>query len=340
MESAGPSQLELTVLDWFKEWIGYPAQAAGLLSQRRLGGEHDARSRARASRCAGRCATTSSPTSPTRRTRRSPAPRGLLGFRPDQLRVLPADASCRMRPDALEGAIDADVRAGRTPLLVCAARRLDEHGRGRSARRARGDLPRARRLAARRCRVRRLRGAHRARAEAAGGHRARRLGHARPAQVALPAVRVRLPAGPRGPAAAARVRDHARLPARTRRSPSGEVNFSDLRPPAHARLARAEGLAVAPDLRARRLPRRDRPLARPRRARASSASRRRDELELLAPGELGHRLLPPPLRRRRRTSRARGAQRARSSRGSRRSGVGARVLDASARRATRSACAC
>lgn len=31
MESAGPSQLELTVLDWFKEWIGYPQEAAGLL---------------------------------------------------------------------------------------------------------------------------------------------------------------------------------------------------------------------------------------------------------------------------------------------------------------------
>ena len=29
--SAGPSQLELVVLEWFKEWIGYPPEAAGIL---------------------------------------------------------------------------------------------------------------------------------------------------------------------------------------------------------------------------------------------------------------------------------------------------------------------
>src|SRR2546423_5226665 len=31
MSAAGPSQLELVVLDWFKQWIGYPAQAGGVL---------------------------------------------------------------------------------------------------------------------------------------------------------------------------------------------------------------------------------------------------------------------------------------------------------------------
>ena len=31
MESAGPSQVELEVLGWFKEWIGYPPEAAGTL---------------------------------------------------------------------------------------------------------------------------------------------------------------------------------------------------------------------------------------------------------------------------------------------------------------------
>ena len=31
MESAGPSQVELEVLGWFKEWIGYPPTAAGIL---------------------------------------------------------------------------------------------------------------------------------------------------------------------------------------------------------------------------------------------------------------------------------------------------------------------
>jgi aromatic-L-amino-acid/L-tryptophan decarboxylase len=31
LDSAGPSQLELVVLDWFKGWIGYPAEADGVL---------------------------------------------------------------------------------------------------------------------------------------------------------------------------------------------------------------------------------------------------------------------------------------------------------------------
>ncbi|MEA2183399.1 MAG: aromatic-L-amino-acid/L-tryptophan decarboxylase, partial [Solirubrobacteraceae bacterium] len=30
-QSAGPSRLELVVLDWFKDWIGYPPEAAGIL---------------------------------------------------------------------------------------------------------------------------------------------------------------------------------------------------------------------------------------------------------------------------------------------------------------------
>jgi glutamate/tyrosine decarboxylase-like PLP-dependent enzyme len=30
-EAAGPSQLELTVLGWFRDWIGYPAGAEGIL---------------------------------------------------------------------------------------------------------------------------------------------------------------------------------------------------------------------------------------------------------------------------------------------------------------------
>src|SRR5258706_16055724 len=45
----------------------------------------------------------------------------ILGFRPDQVRVLPVDDRFRMRPDALGAAMDADTRAGREPLFVTAA---------------------------------------------------------------------------------------------------------------------------------------------------------------------------------------------------------------------------
>jgi glutamate/tyrosine decarboxylase-like PLP-dependent enzyme len=31
MESAGPTQIELEVIDWFRTWLGMPATTAGLL---------------------------------------------------------------------------------------------------------------------------------------------------------------------------------------------------------------------------------------------------------------------------------------------------------------------
>ena len=31
MEAAGPSQVELEVIGWFGDWIGYPGEAAGIL---------------------------------------------------------------------------------------------------------------------------------------------------------------------------------------------------------------------------------------------------------------------------------------------------------------------
>jgi selenocysteine lyase/cysteine desulfurase len=42
----------------------------------------------------------------------------LLGFRPDQVRVLPADSRGSLRPETLAAAIDADLAAGRKPLFA------------------------------------------------------------------------------------------------------------------------------------------------------------------------------------------------------------------------------
>ena len=50
-ESAGPSQLELTVLDWFRDWIGYPRRRRRRARIGRLGGEpHGDRLRPRGAR--------------------------------------------------------------------------------------------------------------------------------------------------------------------------------------------------------------------------------------------------------------------------------------------------
>ncbi len=118
-ESAGPSQLELTVLEWFRGWIGYPPEAAGVLVS---GGSA-------ANLTAIACAreTIVGPMSPrivayaSDQTHSSLARAARhLGFRPDQVRVLPTDDRFRIRVDDLAAAIDADASAGRLPFLVIA----------------------------------------------------------------------------------------------------------------------------------------------------------------------------------------------------------------------------
>nr|MDP9282701.1 aminotransferase class V-fold PLP-dependent enzyme [Chloroflexota bacterium] len=118
--SAGPSQLELVVLDWFKEWIGYPADAGGVLTSGGSAANMTALACARESlvgamsdRLVVYCADQAH-SSIARAAR-------ILGFRPDQVRVLPVDDQYRLRPEALSAAMDADARAGREPLFVAAA---------------------------------------------------------------------------------------------------------------------------------------------------------------------------------------------------------------------------
>jgi aromatic-L-amino-acid decarboxylase len=118
-ESAGASQLELTVLDWFRGWIGYPHDAAGVL----VSGGSAANLTAIA--CAREAIV--GPMSPrivayaSDQTHSSVARAARhLGFRPDQIRVLGTDDQFRIRLDDLAEAIDADTRAGRLPFLVIA----------------------------------------------------------------------------------------------------------------------------------------------------------------------------------------------------------------------------
>src|SRR3954467_4168131 len=114
MEAAGPAQVELTVRGWFKSWLGYPEEAAGIL----LSGGSAANMTALA--CAREAligpmsdrgvtyASDQAHSSVARAAR-------LLGFRPEQLRVLPAGEDLRLAPRTLAHAIEADVAAGRAP---------------------------------------------------------------------------------------------------------------------------------------------------------------------------------------------------------------------------------
>lgn len=119
-EGAGPSQVELTVLDWFKDWIGYPREAAGILTSGGSAANMTALACARESLIGAMSEDVVIYVSDQAHASLPRAAR-ILGFRPDQVRVLPVDDRFRMRPDALEGAIAADKRAGRRALFVAAA---------------------------------------------------------------------------------------------------------------------------------------------------------------------------------------------------------------------------
>jgi aromatic-L-amino-acid/L-tryptophan decarboxylase len=117
--AAGPSQLELVVLDWFKSWIGYPSDAGGVL----VGGGSAANLTALA--CARETlagsgssdgviyASAHAHSSVTRAAR-------LLGFGPEQVIGIPTDRRFRLRVDALLDAVALDRDAGRRPLIVVA----------------------------------------------------------------------------------------------------------------------------------------------------------------------------------------------------------------------------
>jgi aromatic-L-amino-acid decarboxylase len=117
--AAGPSHLELVVLDWFKQWIGYPTDADGVLvsggsaanltalacAREHLGGRDAARAVVYAS--------DQTHSSVTRAAR-------LLGFDPARIRSLATDGRYRVRVDALRHALERDELDGLRPLIVVA----------------------------------------------------------------------------------------------------------------------------------------------------------------------------------------------------------------------------
>jgi aromatic-L-amino-acid/L-tryptophan decarboxylase len=119
MESAGPSQVELEVLGWFKDWIGYPSGAAGSLTS---GGSAANMTALACAREAKTGAMRDDVVLYVSDQAHSSIARGarVLGFRPEQMRVLPTDRALRLAPETLEAAIEADLHAGRLPLLAAA----------------------------------------------------------------------------------------------------------------------------------------------------------------------------------------------------------------------------
>jgi aromatic-L-amino-acid/L-tryptophan decarboxylase len=119
LQSAGASTVELVVLDWFRQWVGYPGQASGVLVSGGSQANLTALACARETQAGGRSENAVIYLSSQGHSSVARALR-VLGFAAEQIRALPVDDHLRLRADALAAAIEKDVRAGRQPFLVVA----------------------------------------------------------------------------------------------------------------------------------------------------------------------------------------------------------------------------
>lgn len=110
-------QLEANVLDWFREWMLFPATARGIFTTGGSMATFNAIVCARekllgADVRAGVVYTSTQAHHSVKKSAR------LAGIAPDRIRALPVDPAFRLRVDALEQAIALDRRAGLVPFLV------------------------------------------------------------------------------------------------------------------------------------------------------------------------------------------------------------------------------
>ncbi len=119
MESAGPSQVELEVLGWIKDWIGYPEGAGGSLLSGGSAGNMTALACAREALAGPMRDDLVLYVSDQGHSSVARAAR-ILGFRPEQVRVLPSDREFCLSASTLGAAMDADVARGLSPFCVVA----------------------------------------------------------------------------------------------------------------------------------------------------------------------------------------------------------------------------
>jgi glutamate/tyrosine decarboxylase-like PLP-dependent enzyme len=119
LESAGATQVELEVINWFRGWLGLPAGTAGVLvsggSSANLTALLVAREAAGGPSPDSVVYVSDQAHSSLARTARA------MGLRPHQVRVLPTDDHWRLSPDTVAAAARADRGAGRVPFALCAS---------------------------------------------------------------------------------------------------------------------------------------------------------------------------------------------------------------------------
>jgi aromatic-L-amino-acid/L-tryptophan decarboxylase len=117
LESAGPSQVELTVLEWFRSWLGMPEGAGGILTSG--GSVANLLAVVTAREVAGWPSEPMVYLSDQGHNSLGKAAR-TAGIRAHQVRVLPTGPDRVLRAEVVARAVEEDRREGRTPILVCA----------------------------------------------------------------------------------------------------------------------------------------------------------------------------------------------------------------------------
>ena len=119
LESPAATQIELEVIDWFRDWLGMPEGTAGVLvsggSAANLTALLVAREAAGGPSEDSVVYVSDQGHSSLARTARA------MGLRPHQIRVLPTDDRWRLQPETVIAAVGADRRAGRVPIALCAS---------------------------------------------------------------------------------------------------------------------------------------------------------------------------------------------------------------------------
>lgn len=115
--ASGPSQVELTVLDWFWQWLGYPKGSGGLLTSGGSAASVDAFVAAR--EAAG------NPERPTvymsDQSHSAQARAAMIvGVRPECVRKVATDGDYRLDMKALARAVTEDRATGLQPIAICA----------------------------------------------------------------------------------------------------------------------------------------------------------------------------------------------------------------------------
>ncbi len=115
--SGGPSQLELVVIDWFRQWVGYPETGGGLFTSGGSAAILDALVAAR--ELAGAPERPAIFFSDQTHSAVERAAR-IIGVRPDGIVRVPSDEQYRLSVTALAGAVERAEQNAFSPIAVCA----------------------------------------------------------------------------------------------------------------------------------------------------------------------------------------------------------------------------